>query len=69
MPDYIEYHDEYDQLAAEIEAEMAAWHEMFDRTPFFVRCKVCSAPDLAPEKTLRERGWALSGQGEFCPSH
>jgi hypothetical protein len=64
-----EYIPEHDPSLDDIEEDMAAWQREFELKPYSVQCKTCSAPDLGSERTLREKGWALSGDGEFCPSH
>jgi hypothetical protein len=64
-----EYIPEHDPSLDDMEDDMAAWRLAFERKPYSVKCKTCSAPDLDSEQNLREKGWALSGDGEFCPSH
>jgi hypothetical protein len=64
-----EYIPDHSPSVEEIEMEVDAWRHEFEQKPYFVRCKTCSAPDLASEQRLREKGWALSGEGVFCPSH
>ena len=50
-------------------AEYEAWLDSFGDEKYIVRCKVCDAPDCDTQQHLQLKGWALSGQGEYCPSH
>jgi hypothetical protein len=34
-----------------------------------VQCQACKYQEAATEAILRQEGWHLSRNGEFCPSH
>ncbi len=62
--------DEYTpEMSPDELAEYDAWLDSFGDERFMVRRKVCDAPDLDSQQHLPIKGWALSGRGEYSPSH
>lgn len=61
---------EYEEFLDDLEAQRAE----SEREEYFTRChdvqcQACKVQEAATEAILRQEGWHLSRNGEFCPSH